>query len=77
MLDPTAGSGTTIVEAVLLRREAFGFDIDPLALRLCTVKTTWLDPRELAKKGLETSESACNHDGKFGTIAAARTGGSF
>ena len=53
-----AGSGTTIVEAVLLKREAFGFDIDPLALRLCTVKTTWLDPQELVKKGLEIIEAA-------------------
>jgi DNA modification methylase len=41
VLDPMAGSGTAIVEALLLRREAFGFDIDPLAVRLCTVKTTW------------------------------------
>jgi len=46
VLDPMAGSGTAIVEALVLRREAFGFDIDPLAVRLCTVKTTWLDPQE-------------------------------
>ena len=58
VLDPMAGSGTTIVEAVLLKREAFGFDIDPLALRLCTVKTMWLDPQELEKKGLEIIEGA-------------------
>jgi DNA modification methylase len=53
VLDPMAGSGTTLVEALLLRREAFGFDIDPLAIRLCTVKTTWLDPEELKTKGAE------------------------
>ena len=58
VLDPTAGSGTTIVEALLLRREAFGFDIDPLAVRLCTVKTTWLDPQELERKGLAIIEAA-------------------
>lgn len=58
VLDPMAGSGTTVVEALLLRREAFGFDIDPLAVRLCTVKTTWLDPRELEEKGLEIIEGA-------------------
>jgi hypothetical protein len=65
VLDPMAGSGTTIVEAVLLKREAFGFDIDPLALRLCHVKTTWLDPQELEKKGLEIIEGAtstCNSE---------------
>ena len=58
VVDPMAGSGTTIVEALLLRREAFAFDIDPLAIRLCTVKTTWLDPPELEKKGLEIIELA-------------------
>ena len=58
ILDPMAGSGTTIVEALLLRREAFGFDIDPLAVRLCRVKTTWLDPAELGKVGLEIIQQA-------------------
>jgi DNA modification methylase len=38
VLDPMAGSGTTVVEALLLRREAFGFDIDPLAVRLCRIQ---------------------------------------
>lgn len=52
VLDPMAGSGTTIVEALLLRREAFGYDIDPLAVRLCRVKTTWLDPKEMESIGL-------------------------
>jgi DNA modification methylase len=60
VLDPMAGSGTTIVEALMLRREAFGFDIDPLAVRLSTVKTTWLDPKALEKKGLEIIENASN-----------------
>jgi len=58
VLDPMAGSGTTIVEALLLRREAFGFDLDPLAVRLCKVKTTWLDPVELGKVGMEIIEEA-------------------
>jgi DNA modification methylase len=43
VLDPMMGSGTTIVEALLERRHAVGVDIDPLALRLCRVKTTPLD----------------------------------
>ena len=58
VLDPMAGSGTTVVEALLLRREAFGFDIDPLAIRLCTVKTTWLSPQELEKEALTITEHA-------------------
>jgi hypothetical protein len=58
ILDPMAGSGTTIVEALILRREAFGFDIDPLAVRLCTVKTKWLDPHELERGGIEIIQKA-------------------
>ncbi len=40
VLDPMMGSGTAIVEAALAGRRAIGFDIDPLAVRLCRVKTT-------------------------------------
>jgi DNA modification methylase len=39
VLDPMMGSGTAIVEALLAGRRAVGLDIDPLALRLCQVKT--------------------------------------
>lgn len=39
ILDPMMGSGTTIVEALLEKRRGIGFDIDPLALQLCHVKT--------------------------------------
>jgi SAM-dependent methyltransferase len=43
VLDPMAGSGTTIVEALLAGRQGIGLDIDPLALRISRVKTTPLD----------------------------------
>lgn len=39
VLDPMMGSGTSIVEAFLSGRRAVGFDIDPLALMICRVKT--------------------------------------
>ena len=39
VLDPMAGSGTTLVEARLMGRRALGYDIDPLACLIAQVKT--------------------------------------
>ncbi|MBP8973130.1 MAG: site-specific DNA-methyltransferase [Anaerolineae bacterium] len=52
VLDPMVGSGTTLLEAVLAGRCAIGFDIDPLALRLCNAKTTPVAPLQAAQAGL-------------------------
>jgi adenine-specific DNA methylase len=54
ILDPFCGSGTTLVEAMLLRRHSVGADIDPLAYLISKVKTTRIDFRltEKAIKGV-------------------------
>src|SRR5215213_2296567 len=39
VLDPMSGSGTTIVEARLMGRNALGYDIDPLARLIAQVKS--------------------------------------
>lgn len=58
VLDPMLGSGTTVIESVLAGRQGFGFDIDPLALRICKAKTTTLNPTEVCIVGQEVIEKA-------------------
>lgn len=45
--DPFCGSGTTLLEAILLGHDAVGFDINPLACLISTVKTTAICSRAL------------------------------
>jgi len=58
ILDPMAGSGTTILEALLAHRQGIGFDIDPLALKIASVKVTALDVNPVIKTGNEIIEKA-------------------
>ena len=58
VLDPMMGSGTTLVEAVTAEREATGFDIDPLAVLISTVKTTSLSSNSLVQIGHEIVSEA-------------------
>jgi len=46
VLDGFCGSGTTLLEAMLLSRNAIGIDINPLAILISKVKTTPLDIEE-------------------------------
>ncbi len=47
LLDPFAGSGTILVEGMLRGLNVVGLDINPLAILLCKVKTSIVDPEEL------------------------------
>jgi len=58
VMDPMMGSGTAIVEAFLCGRRAVGFDIDPLALMICRVKTHPVDLLEATWAGKRVVSSA-------------------
>lgn len=62
LLDPFCGSGTSLVEASLLPniKEAYGFDLNPLAVLISKVKTTKLDTDILEKKLLKIMNSKEN-----------------
>ncbi|UCE44889.1 MAG: site-specific DNA-methyltransferase [Methanobacteriota archaeon] len=48
ILDPFMGSGTTLLESYIMRRNSYGIDIHPLARLIAKVKTTPVDPTHLA-----------------------------
>lgn len=47
VLDPFAGSGTTLLESVLLKRNSLGIDFDNLSHLLCKTKTNPLTKEEI------------------------------
>ena len=47
VLDPFAGSGTTLLESFILGRNSLGIDINPLAILISRVKTTPINPKKL------------------------------
>lgn len=49
VLDPMSGSGTTVLEAYFSGRIGIGIDLDPMAIMISKVKTTYLDPNELIR----------------------------
>ncbi len=49
VLDPMMGSGTTIVEAMIAGRKSIGYDIDPLAIQIASIKTAKLKKNEIQR----------------------------
>lgn len=58
VLDPMAGSGTTILEAALRGRRGLGVDIDPLARLIGRVKTMAISDVDVAWAGAEVIREA-------------------
>lgn len=58
VLDPFCGSGTTLVEALLLKRHTVGVDANPLACLIAKAKTTRLNESDIASlRNLETQSN--------------------
>lgn len=51
VLDPFVGSGTALVEGVLLDRECIGVDIDPVAVAVSRAKTRRYDVEDVGRAG--------------------------
>jgi DNA modification methylase len=68
VLDPMAGSGTTLAEARRLGRHSIGYDIDPLARLIAEVKLSNTDDREIAEAYLKvfrrTEDDLCALNGR-------------
>jgi len=57
-LDPMAGSGTALIEAVLLGRHAIGVDLDPLASLIAHVKSVPSNLSQCAREGYKVLQQA-------------------
>lgn len=70
VLDPFCGSGTTLVEALLLKRHAVGVDANPLACQIARAKTTRLDETDVdALRSLSAQASALLAQRSSGTMS--------
>jgi len=67
VLDPMAGSGTTIIEAVSAGRIGLGFDIDPLSVLMSKVKAASVDPTKV-----EAAASQVVQDAEFSLLKSSR-----
>lgn len=58
VLDPMAGSGTSLIVGRAAGHEAFGVDSDPLAVLISRVATADVQVRRLEERGLEVLRRA-------------------
>jgi len=61
VLDPMAGSGTALVESLLMNRRGIGFDIDPLAIHLSRIKTSSIRVDEVREEANKVIKNAIDN----------------
>jgi hypothetical protein len=69
--DPFCGSGTVLVEAMLLGRAALGTDLNPVAVRLATTKTKPHSPDDLRELVMAARQVAAFADARRRARAGA------
>ena len=67
VLDPFCGSGTTLLEARLLERNAIGIDINPLAKLISEVKTTSINAEKL-DSAIQSVKAQLKKDANTATV---------
>ncbi|NER35744.1 MAG: site-specific DNA-methyltransferase [Oscillatoria sp. SIO1A7] len=68
VLDPFAGSGTTIIEALQQNCPAYWLDYHPLSRLICRVKTTEISPEEVLEAASKTIGNAAGRDNAPTTV---------
>jgi len=62
VVDPYCGSGTTLLEALLLGRRALGVDLNPLAVLIARTKITPIPPHQLNRLRQQIAEALIGVD---------------
>jgi hypothetical protein len=74
VLDPFMGCGTTLVEAAIRRRPAYGTDISPLAVKIARAKTSPIDEDALAGLMRDLDHRKQGKDGRRSDSGSATPG---
>ncbi len=73
--DPFMGSGTTLVESIILNRKAIGVDINPVALLITKAKTNFIEPTILDTESKKLLNELTNESNNWPKKEAPQSNG--